>query len=118
MGIFPLPTAPVDNFVENLVRDGSNARPAGFQELFPFPGKFEKINEIKTFVKTPRAYLSVALKFVRKAFVCISQVLTGIFLLYPAVNARRYCTASAIWLPVGTSTPARSAIDRATFSTR
>jgi hypothetical protein len=118
MRIFPLPTVPVDNFVENLMRGGSNARPAGLQELFPFPGQFEKSNEIKTFFKTPHAYLSVALKFVGKAFMCISQVLTGIFLLYPTANARRYWTASAIWLPIGTSVPARSAIARATFSTR
>lgn len=90
MGIFPLLTAPVDNFVENLVRNAANARPVGLWSLFSVQGEIKKINKIKALYETPRTRLSISHKFVRNAVVCISQVLTAIFLLYPTANARRY----------------------------
>jgi hypothetical protein len=90
MRIFPIRTAPVDNFVENLVRARGNARRAGLVELFSYFGGNQKVNEIKAFVKTRSGHLSIDFNSARNAFMCISQVLTDIFLLYPLANARRY----------------------------
>ncbi|SDF78065.1 hypothetical protein SAMN05216466_10153 [Paraburkholderia phenazinium] len=81
MEIFPLPTVPVDNFVENLAWNAAKARPVGLRSLFPVSGKIRKINEIKALCEVPQAYLSITCMFVGNAFVCISQVLTAIFLL-------------------------------------
>lgn len=90
MEIFLLLATPVDNFVENFAQNAGNARPAGLQLLFPVSGEIRKINKIKALSEPAQAYLSISYKFVGNAFVCISQVLTVIFLFYPTANARRY----------------------------
>ncbi len=90
MRIFPSLTVPVDNFVENSVPDGANARPTGLELVFRFFEEIRNLNEIKALCKTSDLNLSVVFEVVRKTFVCISQVLTAIFLLHPTANARRY----------------------------
>jgi hypothetical protein len=69
----------VDNFVGNSVRQAANARWTGDLSLCPESWHSEKPNKIKGIVAKPHKRLSDVSKFIGKAEMCISQVLTSIF---------------------------------------